>query len=279
MTGALLTGLAPSAITLNTYFVVADMILISQCAYYNTVNARRRSRTERPRVSSSSSSPSSDRSSEERPLLQRNRSSSLGLPGSHRRHTTHEPSDLDPIRRVVTGEDETPDSKPWLHNTLSLIAVYLVGTAGWFVSSRFGSNSSVPNDNHDGNDTEAHWGLALGYFSALCYLCARIPQIVKNWREKSCEGLALLFFLLSITGNLTYGLSVLTYSQRGKDLIKALPWLVGSLGTIIEDCIIFMQFRLYAPQTKVVSYNSSDRDGATGKPLPGDINGIETREV
>ena len=59
-------------------------------------------------------------------------------------------------------------------------------------------------------------------------------------------GLALLFFLLSLTGNLTYGASLVAYSQDGAYLLKALPWLLGSLGTIIEDGVIFVQFQLYS---------------------------------
>ena len=99
----------------------------------------------------------------------------------------------------------------------------------------------------------------------LLIICsARIPQIIKNYQDKSCEGepghalpsrptktnsvtgLALLFFLFSLTGNSTYGLSLLSYSQNKEDILKALPWLIGSLGTVVEDCIIFFQFRLYA---------------------------------
>lgn len=37
---------------------------------------------------------------------------------------------------------------------------------------------------------------------------ARLPQIWKNHCEKSCEGLSLLFFILSVLGNLTYGAGV-----------------------------------------------------------------------
>jgi hypothetical protein len=79
------------------------------------------------------------------------------------------------------------------------------------------------------------------------YDSARIPQIIKNYREKSCEGLALLFFLLSLTGNFTYGASLVAYSQEGEYFLRALPWLLGSLGTMVEDCIIFVQFRIYSP--------------------------------
>lgn len=70
-------------------------------------------------------------------------------------------------------------------------------------------------------------------------------------------GLALLFFLLSLTGNLTYGLSVVSYSQEPAYVIKAIPWLLGSLGTIVEDFVIFYQFRIYA-----VKPQPSDGDAA-----------------
>lgn len=59
-------------------------------------------------------------------------------------------------------------------------------------------------------------------------------------------GLALLFFLLSLTGNMAYGLSLLSYSQDPDYLLTALPWLLGSLGTVVEDSIIFVQFRIYS---------------------------------
>lgn len=84
-----------------------------------------------------------------------------------------------------------------------------------------------------------------------CDHSARIPQIIKNYREKSCEGLALLFFLLSLTGNFTYGASVMAYSQDGAYFLRALPWLLGSLGTMVEDCVIFVQFRLYSPKRQL----------------------------
>jgi len=157
---------------------------------------------------------------------------------------------MDPLRKIVTGEDETPDSKPWLHNTLSLLAVYVIGFAGWFVSYKVGAWESgdpgTPDAPEEAQSPMELAGLTLGYMSAALYLCARIPQIIKNHREKSCEGLALLFFMLSMSGNLTYGISLVAYSQDKKYLLNALPWLLGSLGTIAEDLIIFVQFRIYS---------------------------------
>lgn len=51
--------------------------------------------------------------------------------------------------------------------------------------------------------------------------------------------------MLSLTGNLTFGLSLIVYSQQKDYLLNTLPWLIGSLGTMVEDSTIFVQFRIY----------------------------------
>jgi hypothetical protein len=163
--GAFLIHLAPTGIAIACYFCVADLVLIVQCIYYNTINARRLSRMERQ---------GSDEIDEDAPLLARRRSSSAGLPGSHRRHATHTESSIEPIRKVITGEDETVDSKPWLHNFLSLLAVYVVGFAGWFLSYTAGAwddkESAAPQDPTDEQNPMQFIGMCLGYISAVLYL-------------------------------------------------------------------------------------------------------------
>lgn len=47
-------------------------------------------------------------------------------------------------------------------------------------------------------------------------------------------------------GNLTYGAGILFHSLEKEYLLTNLPWLIGSLGTMVEDGIIFLQFRMYA---------------------------------
>eukprot|EP01137_Pigoraptor_chileana_P000505 Opistho-2@36817 len=91
-------------------------------------------------------------------------------------------------------------------------------------------------------------GYILGCISAVLYLCSRVPQIIKNFRRKSTEGLALTMFFMALLGNTTYAISVflcpcgsLTLSY----LVDKFPWLVGSMGTLCFDFTIFVQFWLY----------------------------------
>lgn len=159
-----MTGLAPTATALAGYFCISDIILISQSLYYNVINARKA----RQRTRSTQSE-----ASEDEPLLQPRRRSSSGLPGSHRRHSVHHSeSNLEPIKRVFTGEDDTPDSNPWLHNALSVAAVYIVGAAGWFISYKVGAweKPDAADDEPSTESPVAILGMVLGYASALCYL-------------------------------------------------------------------------------------------------------------
>lgn len=194
LAGALWAGLVPTVIALAIYFCFADLILISQCVYYNLKNSRRTRK---------SSTRSTD--SVEAPLLGRRDSSNIGLPGSHRRDSQasrrRRASSLPTIADVEAGGSE------WIKNALSIVGVCIVGAAGWAIAWKTGVWAPQPTNADEGADI-ALGAQILGYASAICYLGARIPQIIKNQREKSCEGLSLLFFMLSLLGNATYGAGV-----------------------------------------------------------------------
>ncbi|PHH82046.1 hypothetical protein CDD82_7194 [Ophiocordyceps australis] len=238
--GALLTSLAPSAIALAGYFCFLDIALIGQTFYYNSINA------------TSSRRPADDSLVSESSPLIRNTS----VPSaSHLGSSADEDPPTEPDTKTLSDHVDTPVHVGWLRNCLNLLAIYVVGFVAWYVSYKAGLwNGSAPGipDSPKGDYKRIGEivGLCLGYISATFYLCARVPQIVKNYKAKSCEGLSLLFFMLSTTGNLTYGLSLAAYSQERQYLLKAFPWLLGSLGTIIEDLIIFVQFRLYANRAR-----------------------------
>ena len=64
--------------------------------------------------------------------------------------------------------------------------------------------------------------------------------------ELTTIGLSLLFFILSLLGNATYGAGILWHSTEKEYFLTNLPWLIGSLGTMVEDVTIFAQFHIYA---------------------------------
>lgn len=248
--GAVWAGLVPTVIALAIYFCFADLVLISQCLYYNAKNARRARK---------SSTRSQD--SVEAPLLGRRDSSNIGLPGSHRRDSAA--SRRRRASSLPTIHDIEEEGSEWLKNTVSIFGVCAVGAAGWAIAWKTGVWVPQPTADDSGNDI-ALGAEILGYASAVCYLGARIPQIIKNQRERSCEGLSLLFFILSLLGNATYGAGVrillyhsarqsilltipqiIFHSTEHDYIITNLPWLIGSLGTMVEDAIIFLQFRAF----------------------------------
>ncbi|CAO2658805.1 Nn.00g065280.m01.CDS01 [Neocucurbitaria sp. VM-36] len=232
LAGALWAGLVPTVIALAIYFCFADLILIAQCVYYNMKNSRRTRKT---------STRSQD--SVEQPLLGRRDSSNIGLPGSHRRDSAasrrRRASSLPTIVDVEEGGSE------WMKNALSIIGVCIVGAVGWAIAWKTGVWVPQPTKDDTAGTEMALGAQILGYASAVCYLGARIPQIIKNQREKSCEGLSLLFFMLSLLGNATYGAGIIFHSTEKEYILTNLPWLIGSLGTMVEDVTIFIQFRVF----------------------------------
>lgn len=127
-------------------------------------------------------------------------------------------------------------------------------------------------------------GLTLGWISAFIYLNSRLPQMLKNYRRKSVEGLSWIMFFCALMGNSTYGIGVIMHDSSPKALWAAAPWLLGSLGTLSLDMFISFQFFLYAEAstTPVVSHHertitsdgyeslddATDADGATIEQSP-----------
>ena len=86
-------------------------------------------------------------------------------------------------------------------------------------------------------------GVILGWVSAAVYLTSRLPQIAKNCKRRSVEGLSVLMFTCAVLGNLTYSLGIFLRSTEPDKLREAAPWLLGSVGTLAMDFFILMQVR------------------------------------
>jgi hypothetical protein len=161
--GAIWAQLVPTMIALAIYFCFADTVLISQVLYYKLKNSRERK-----------DSVVSVSSNEQEPLLSRRRSSdATGLPGSHRRRssalsaTSHR---TDTLTKILE-EGESGDSNPWIRNTVSILAILVVGVAGWAIAWQSGVWAPAPVDDIPVSAEETAVGAkVLGYISALCYL-------------------------------------------------------------------------------------------------------------
>jgi uncharacterized protein with PQ loop repeat len=124
-----------------------------------------------------------------------------------------------------------------LINSSAVIAVVVSGTVGFYLSHLY----SPRTPHHTPNDDEiiiSTSGQIFGWGCAVLYLGSRIPQVVKNFRRQSTEGLSLLFFLFACLGNITYVLSIITVSLEPRYLLVNLSWLAGSAGTLVLDALV-----------------------------------------
>jgi solute carrier family 66 (lysosomal lysine-arginine transporter), member 1 len=223
----------PTVVAIAVYFCVADGVLIGQCGWYWYFNsgvfdgdggdgdAVKKGNKMGGRRTSGSGGGSQvvdgmGGEEEEEPLLARQRSGSITIPGSgerRRRRSSRARSSVGAgagaaaaaaarrrgsqadhlwagIVEEERGNRAGARGKASMKNLLSLLAIVAVGTAGWAIA--WGSGAWRPTPVLDGADSGGETGplgaQLLGYASALAYLGARIPQIVKNARDKSCEG-------------------------------------------------------------------------------------------
>lgn len=100
----------------------------------------------------------------------------------------------------------------------------------------------------------AHHGtfaLILAWSCTAVYVSSRCPQLYKNYKRKSVEGVSPLLFGAALFGNLAYTISVLTScefllsSDKTTYFWHQLPYLIGSSGTIVFDFAYFYQRHIY----------------------------------
>jgi solute carrier family 66 (lysosomal lysine-arginine transporter), member 1 len=123
-------------------------------------------------------------------------------------------------------------------------------------------------------------GIAIGWGSGVIYMSSRIPQIYKNFKRKSVEGLSPLMFIAAILGNATYGISLLTRLPITSEYIVAkLPFLLGSLGTMFFDTTILCQFLVYKTESKEAALGEVGGDESTQSLLSQNDNDNEDDEA
>ena len=106
------------------------------------------------------------------------------------------------------------------------------------------SPSPIPESHMCGFSDHPPWmqqlGLALGWASSAFYLCSRFSQLwlICVERKGEAKGLSPWLFLLAVIANGAYGASILMHA-RGNLPASQIPWVLGSLGTMVMDVTLF----------------------------------------
>lgn len=99
--------------------------------------------------------------------------------------------------------------------------------------------------------THFNIGIIFAWLCTVIYCSSRLPQLYHNYKRKSVDGISPLLFTFAILANSTYALSILFSNDLTSNdpysnfIIKELPYLFGSLGTVLFDCIYFWQREHY----------------------------------
>lgn len=302
LAGAVWGGLRAEVVLLALWYCFADSLIMASYFYYKNYNKRKHrhhhhhhhqnqaeghTRSPEWQISSSStvvgSGDISSRPTDTRPLLDRRESSLHNAsysctpePGMgqlsnqnnkktnkhhhHHHHHHHKRQRRDSLSSMVA--EASSHTSLWQQVGFPIIFVVAAGILGYVFSS-----AQDPNDIDSPTDGETSLGpQILGYASAILYLTARIPQILQNHRRRSVEGLSFVFFVFSLLGNITYAAGILIYRTDAKWIKLYFSWLLGSLGTIFEDAIIFMQFHIYKNNKSIESDSESDTDDNESEP-------------
>ncbi|KAK9480566.1 PQ loop repeat-domain-containing protein [Lipomyces japonicus] len=219
---------------LATYYLIIDVILISQYIYYS----RRRS----DYLLLSPSGPGSPRSSSDslrtiKTSSSRNRASIIlsltavvAIAGA-----VVTPS----ISESCTQPEFLLSSQNEPHELFTVMSGTFSGLRRWFKL----------------NDRE-FVGRIFAWACTTMYLTSRMPQIYKNFVRQSTSGLSILLFVSAFLGNVFYTLSILTSAatlsphpiegtSRADFIWEELPYLLGSAGTVGFDFTIFCQWVYY----------------------------------
>ncbi|ESK90447.1 ybr147w-like protein [Moniliophthora roreri MCA 2997] len=133
-------------------------------------------------------------------------------------------------------------TKILLRYTGCLIFVFVVGVIAWWISSFMNQHPPAPPRDRSKSLT---WTIQiLGWTSAVLFLGARIPQIMKNFQTR-CEGLTPALFFFAMFGNITYAFSICVKSMDKSYLITNASWLAGSALTVFLDAIVLLQIFYY----------------------------------
>ncbi|TKA71491.1 hypothetical protein B0A49_05604 [Cryomyces minteri] len=189
---------------------------------------------------------------------------------------------LRPATKTINDAPNTVDVKrprsllrATIFNASIIILVCAFGASVWLIINRLnGSQGGGETEEEQQNTLKFNrLGQVFGYFCAALYLGSRLPQLHLNYRRKSTEGIAPLFFLFACIGNITYVLSIFAFepicrysrcepgeakATYGRYMLVNLSWLIGSAGCLLLDGLVFVQFWMYRKDEDEVAVREAD---------------------
>lgn len=269
--GLILQNVLPTMLILAIYYTLADVVLLLQCLMYN----KQQEEEEEEELYS-------EIEEESRLLSQHDAMLQQQLHHHHHHHHKNKKSlTVDPIHlspanplnedvlneMIIHRETDTllgtkksseNSGSSSFYNLILVLLVLVSGIGGWYISyvRHPPHRGSKPHDPMDDDLKIDLMGQFFGYLCAAFYLGSRIPQILLNYKRKSVDGISFMFFFFACMGNLTYVLSILSYGISLRYLIINFSWLLGSVGTLLMDGVIFVQFFVYN-EKKIVQNNQN----------------------
>lgn len=228
LVGAMMQHLLFTMVILAAYYTAADVILLVQCLWYD--NEEKMDPIHFSPANPVNENVLQDVFNEHQPLLT----------SSDEANTSGSRSQA--VDALLLAEEQEVKRSNLVNDFTIVSAVIIGGIISWYIS--YCANPPEPIVGKP--EVEMNFlAQSFGYLSAVLYLGSRVPQILLNFKRKSCEGISFLFFLFACLGNTTFIISVLAISRDYEYILVNASWLVGSSGTLIMDFIIFIQFFSY----------------------------------
>ncbi|CAG8795663.1 34571_t:CDS:2 [Gigaspora margarita] len=165
-----------------------------------------------------------------------------------RRNSSYLDEEITPLQPVRI-ETQTSVYRPRVNQfwkiLIGFVGVCLAGVIMYYISTLFRNNEASKDDQQKLELLPQ----IFGWCSAMLYLGARIPQIIKNHKSQSTDGLSLAMFCFCVLGNVTFCSSILLYSTEFNYILINLPWLLGNGGTLMFDFVRFNYHDIYLIET------------------------------
>jgi uncharacterized protein with PQ loop repeat len=121
-----------------------------------------------------------------------------------------------------------------IHFNKQAIVLYKLAYGICFLNTLFCSVLQIANYQNE------NVGETLAWITSSIYIFGRFPQIYKNWKLRSTQGLSIWMFIFTMLGNGFYLFSIFEQSQSNISIY--IPWITLILVSIVLDTIVLIQY-------------------------------------